>query len=116
MAQYEVDIKIVFTTRNDQNDKSFLPTRHLMALYQEGTNGNFNECLQDWFTKGRSDPQGFLSRHACAKTDDAVDLQIEEMHQWCKANEIQYTSTYFVNGHRLPPAYRLKDLQYFLLT
>ena len=41
--------------------------------------------------------------------------KIEAMDKWCKAMEISFTPTIFINGHQLPDAYSIEDLQYFLL-
>ena len=41
--------------------------------------------------------------------------KVEVMDKWCKAKDITYTPTIFINGHQLPYAYSIENLQYFLL-
>jgi hypothetical protein len=41
--------------------------------------------------------------------------KIEAMFKWCEKTEIQFTPTFFIDGFQLPEAYRIEDLEYFLL-
>lgn len=40
--------------------------------------------------------------------------KIEAMDKWCEATRIKVTPTIFIDGYRLPDAYGIEDLQYFL--
>ena len=40
--------------------------------------------------------------------------KVKAMHDWCNEVDIQFTPTFFINGHQLPEIYSLADLQYFL--
>ena len=42
--------------------------------------------------------------------------KIEAMDNWCKAMDVRATPTIFLNGYKLPDAYSIEDLQYFLLV
>lgn len=111
-AQYDVQVQIIFITGNDPA----APTGHLLSLARQHVQETFNEQLYDWFAKGRFDVQAFLARHNQIDTVAAVEPEINRMNDWCQANGIQHTPTYFVNGYRLPAVYKLQDLQHFLLT
>jgi len=37
--------------------------------------------------------------------------KIDEMREWCKTAEIEYTPTVFINGKKLPGTFKLEDLK-----
>lgn len=42
------------------------------------------------------------------------DAKVDAMYKWCNEMKIEFTPTFFVNGHQLPENYTVKDLNNFL--
>jgi len=114
-------VKIIFTTSNEESNHSIKPTRHLMAVAGQVNNQqNIKHSLDDWYLSDTKDYELFAAKYPADSYRQTGDLlaqgdKIEAMDKWCKAMEIGFTPTIFINGHQLPDAYSIEDLQYFLL-
>lgn len=111
----DFSLQIVFSTRNSPNDKAFLPTQQLIAIYQSGDKELLRIAIQDWHNYGMHNPLLFLSKYKTIQEAPEWDINIQDMQDWCRKIGITHTPTYFINGFKLPEAYRLQDLKYFLL-
>ncbi len=73
------------------------------------------QSLDDWYLADTKDYDQFAAKYPMngelVKQADKIDA----MEKWCKATEIAFTPTIFINGYQLPDAYTIEDLQYFLL-
>lgn len=107
--------KIIFTTPNDSEHRSFNPTSHLMSIADHASNGELKQALDDWYLPAKKDYDRFAEQHPLTTSLETQGNAIEKMHQWCQAMEISYTPTIFINGHELPEQWNIEDLSYFLL-
>lgn len=111
-----VKAKIIFTTLNDQSHHGIKPTRHLMAIASEtGNDVKIKKSLDDWYLPEKKGYELFAAKYPMNGELLEQGKKIEAMDKWCKAMDIQATSTIFINGYQLPDAYSIEDLQYFLL-
>ena len=111
-----VKAKIIFTTPNDETHHGIKPTRHLMAIAsQVSDEKRIKKSLDDWYLPEKKDYELFATKYPMNGELLQQGNKIEAMDKWCKAMEIQVTPTIFINGYKLPDAYRIEDLQYFLL-
>lgn len=111
-----VKAKIIFTTPNDESHHGIKPTRHLMAIASEiGNENQIKKSLDDWYLPEKKDYELFAAKYPMNGELLRQGNKIDAMDKWCKAMEIQATPTIFINGYKLPDAYSIEDLQYFLL-
>ena len=117
MAQNKnINAKIIFTTPNDESHHAIKPTRHLMAIASDTANEKqIKKYLDDWYLPEKKDYELFAAKYPM--NGELLDQgnKIEMMDKWCKATDITFTPTIFINGYQLPDAYTIEDLEYFLL-
>ena len=110
-----VKAKIIFTTANDETNPAIKPVRHLLAIADENNPAKLNQALDDWYLPINKDYEIFEKKYAMNGELLKRGEKVEAMEKWCKAIEIAFTPTIFINGQQLPDAYSIEDLQYFLL-
>ncbi len=109
-------IKIIFATPNSEEYISIKPIRHLLALAENATNQLLiKEALDSWYIPEKKDYEKFASKYPLNGQLKLQSSKIDAMNNWCDATGIVFTPTIFINGHQLPDAYDIEDLQYFLL-
>ncbi len=110
-----VKAKIIFTTSNDEADRAIKPTRHLMAIAEDGNNEKIKQSLDDWYLADKKDYEVFASKYQENGELEKQGDKIEAMDKWCHSMDIHATPTIFLNGYQLPDAYSIEDIRYFLL-
>jgi protein-disulfide isomerase/uncharacterized membrane protein len=110
-----IKAKIIFTAANDESNPGIKPVRHLLAIAAKGDPTQTQHALDDWYLPTHQDYDAFASKYRMNGELLQQGDKIQHMDAWCKANEIHFTPTIFVNGHQLPEAYSIEDLKYFLL-
>lgn len=109
-------VKIIFTTPNQPEQRAYKPVSHLLAINEQGnTGGNIKLALDDWYLADKKDYEVFATKYPMNGELAKQGYKMEAMDKWSKEMEIQFTPTLFINGHQLPDAYNIEDLQYFLL-
>ena len=107
-------VKIIFTTPNVENNIMVKPIRHLLAIYEKNEEVILKKALDDWYLSDKKDYEVFASKYPMNGELLKQGDKIEAMSKWCNAMEIIVTPTIFINGHQMPDAYSIEDLQYFL--
>ena len=107
--------KIIFTAPDDPENISFKPVNHLLAINEQGNYKKTKQSLDDWYLAEKKDYELFAAKYPMNGELTMQGGKIEAMNKWCKAMEINFTPTIFLNGNQLPGAYSIGDLQYFLL-
>jgi uncharacterized membrane protein len=110
-----VRAKIIFTVPNDENNKALKPVKHLLAIAAQNDEHEIKKALDDWYLPDEKDYKAFAEKYKVNEEFDNQNGKIEEMYNWCKAIDIAYTPTIFLNGYQLPDAYSVEDLEYILL-
>ncbi len=109
-----VKAKIVFTTPNDENDIAIKPVKHLLAIAAENNTKKTKQALDDWYLPKEKNYELFANKNKINGELREQGHKIESMDKWCKATDIKFTPTIFINGYQLPDAYSIADLEYFL--
>ncbi len=110
-----IKVKVIFTTSNDEKNIAIKPVRHLLAIADEADADKTNQALDDWYLPKEKNYETFANKHKMNGELEKQGNKIEAMDKWCKATDIKFTPTIFVNGYQLPDAYTIEDLEYFLL-
>ncbi len=108
--------KIIFNTPNNKDNPLVKPVKHLLAIAENNNNETITKkALDDWYMAETKDYELFAAKYPMNGELLKQDDKIEAMDKWCNAMKISFTPTIFINGYQLPNAYRIEDLQYFLL-
>jgi uncharacterized membrane protein len=110
----DVQLKIIFTSRNHEHDKGAIVTRHLLAIAAHGNLAKTQQSLDDWYLGEQKNYEKFATKYPMNGEIKQQDAKIEAMSKWCEEAEITHTPTIFVNGHRLPENYNVGELKNIL--
>lgn len=109
----KVNGKIIFMVPNEQENKLYKTAIHLTALASYAPS-IIEEALDTWYHDEKKEYEMFADKYPLNGEIEKEKANMDNMITWCKENTISYTPTIFFNGHELPSAYDLEDVQYFL--
>ena len=109
-----VKAKIIFTATSDEKDYRAEPVKHLLAIAAGQDEQKTKTALDDWYLAEKKDYAAFANKYPLNGELAKQAGKIDAMDKWCKATDIQFTPTIFINGYQLPDAYSIGDLEYFL--
>ncbi len=107
-------VQIIFNATNNEDDHLAKPVKHLLAIAEKGNETMKAKALDDWYMAEKKDYEVFTKKYPMNGELQMQDTKVDAMDKWCKATEISFTPTFFVNGYQLPEVYEIKDLKYFL--
>ncbi|MES2268098.1 MAG: cysteine peptidase family C39 domain-containing protein [Bacteroidota bacterium] len=110
----DIQLRLVFTAHNKDEDIKTPVTRHLMALNDLPDKSRVKNALHDWYEQKHKDYNAWAKAHPVT-LDETKYYRLEKQQEWCNLAEIRATPTLLVNGHRLPDAYRIQDIKYLLV-
>ena len=84
-----------------------------LSLKREGA--DMEEVLASWYGMPKKSLEAFSKRYPVSnRYTEENGEEARMMMQFCKDAEIIGTPTIFINGHELPPDYRVEELLYCL--
>ncbi|HTK21040.1 MAG TPA: vitamin K epoxide reductase family protein [Mucilaginibacter sp.] len=110
----DLQVQIIFTATDNENDSRSKPVGHLLAIDQKQEVGLTERALDDWYLAEKKDYSVFAQKYPMNDELKKQGDKIVAMNEWCNKTEIQFTPTFFVNGYQLPANYSVYDLKYFL--
>jgi uncharacterized membrane protein/thiol-disulfide isomerase/thioredoxin len=111
----EVDLQIIFTATNEENDIKKDPVLHLLAIAAKGDPIVLKQALDDWYGAAEKNYTEFAKKYPMNGELEKQREKVEAMKDWCETTKIDFTPTLFVNGRQLPEMYSVSDLKYFLI-
>lgn len=111
ISNSDVQVVTIYGVTNDEKDDRRLPVKHFLALAEQGE-GKHAEAMDYWYLNEKRNYNELKANFLVS--DELLEKQagkIDQMRDWCKAAEIDYTPTVFVNGKKLPGTFNLADLQ-----
>lgn len=109
-----IKAKIIFATQNSPELQSYKPAVHLLAIAEQKNDSKIKKALDDWYLAEKKDYDTFAVKYPMKSELTQQGNKIDAMDKWCRAMEITSTPTFFINGHKIPDAYGIEDLKYFL--
>jgi uncharacterized membrane protein/protein-disulfide isomerase len=109
----DLQVRIVFTADNVDNDDKTAVSRHLMALYESGNNELVEKALNSWYESKNKNYDNWASKYP-VKLNEANYYKINHQKDWCNIADVTFTPTFLINGYRLPENYQLQDIKYLL--
>lgn len=110
----ELDLKLIFTATENEDDPKREPVMHFLAISQIDQSDLIKRALDDWYHAPEKNYQSFAEKHPIG--NELLDAQIEKiklMNDWCESVKVLATPTLFINGHELPEMYSVSDLKYY---
>lgn len=109
----DIQLKIVFTTANHDDDYKTKVTKHIAALNLSKNTTLIEKALNAWYAQ-REKKYEVWGKHYPATITSEITIVTKKQKEWCDMAEIAFTPTILVNGYKLPEPYRLEDLKYLI--
>jgi len=109
----DVKLQVIFSTSAKENDKKVIVASHLLAMQNTSDAITVKKAMHDWYEQKQKNYEDWAQNYPAEKNITAIG-QLENQREWCKLAEISDTPTLFINGRRLPRAYQIEDLKYFI--
>ncbi len=110
----DLQVQIIFTATDNENDIKGRPVRHLLAISEKRDEPMLREALSDWYDTPEKNYDTFANKHPLSEDLQFQNHKLRSMSEWCKQVGISFTPTFFINGYQLPEMYSISDLKYFL--
>ncbi|WP_158797734.1 cysteine peptidase family C39 domain-containing protein [Pedobacter sp. L105] len=110
----DLQVRIVFTSKNNDNNLNTSIVRHLMALNELEDKSIIANALRDWHS-GKKKNYADWSKAYPVNLDPANYCKLEKQHEWCKMINVKHTPTMLINGRQIPDLYTSLNLKYMLL-
>ncbi|WP_447641156.1 MULTISPECIES: vitamin K epoxide reductase family protein [Chitinophagaceae] len=110
----DIQIQIIFTATDDDNDLSTHPVKHLLAIAAKNNEQETKKALNDWYLADKKDYETFAVKYPMSDDLKLQSEKVKAMSEWVNITEIAFTPTFFINGYQLPEQYSVADLKYFL--
>lgn len=109
----DIQLKIVFTTADHEDDQRTKVARHVTALSLTKDVALVEKALNHWYEQREKKYEDWAKNYQI-NIGEEVNEATKRQKQWCDMAEITFTPTILVNGYKLPEPYRLEDIQYLI--
>ncbi|UKJ07507.1 vitamin K epoxide reductase family protein [Solitalea lacus] len=110
----DVQVQIIFTASEDENDRRSQPVKHLLALNEKQDAQLIQQAMDDWYNNPKKDYETFAKKYLMNGELQKQGTRLQAMHEWSNKMEIAFTPTFFINGYQLPEFYSIQDLKNIL--
>lgn len=110
----EIQLQIIFSSFDNEYEPGAKPAKHLLAIHEKGNSSEIKQALNDWYMPDEMDYTAFATKYPLNQELQNQGEKMKAMRRWCDKTEIDFTPTFFLNGHQLPQIYSVHDLKYFL--
>lgn len=111
----DLQVKILFTATDDDNNIMSKPVKHLLAIAEKGDEQLTKKALDEWYLAEKKDYDVFAAKYPMNGELQVQGEKLTAMSKWCKEMNVVATPTFFLDGNEMPDAYSIEDLEYFLL-
>lgn len=106
-----INVKVIFTATNNENDRAAKPVKHLLAIAAKNNLQQTEQALDEWYLAEKKDYEIFAAKYPLNGELNEQGNKIDLMKHWCDEAEISGTPTIFINGKRLPETYSINELK-----
>ena len=109
----DVQLKVVFSTVNEDNDMRTKIARHMTALQLLDNKAIVKDALNEWYAENNRNYDNWALKYPVSFNSEMREVS-KKQRDWCNMVGITFTPTIFVNGYRLPEPYTLEDVKYLI--
>lgn len=109
----DIQLKIIFTTANDDDDEKTKVAKHISALAVLKDVQLLENALNSWYAQTDKKYDNWAQQYPVAFNGEMNTLT-QKQKEWCEEAKIEFTPTLLVNGYKLPEPYRLEDIKYLI--
>lgn len=109
----DIAAHLIFSASSQSSDKRQFPVKCFLDLRDKIGEYETQHELDEWYKSEIKDYLQIVKKYEISDLEK-YNKEIDEMNNWCKLNQVTETPTVFINGFRLPAAYSINDLDYFI--
>ncbi|TKC56561.1 hypothetical protein FBD94_22875 [Pedobacter hiemivivus] len=109
----EIQLKIIFNTPNNHDDKRAKVARHISALSLLNDKNIAKRALNDWYLQANKSYEIWKKRYPTILSVE-MNTITEKQSTWCNTAKVTSTPTILINGYKLMEPYKLEDIKYLL--
>ena len=104
----KVQVQYIFSSFSTQLEVS---ARYLIAVYQQKSEEERVGIYNEWYQRGKLNRELFFNTYPVNMDNPAIDIEMLKHKEWMANSRFHATPTLLVNGYKLPPNYKIDDLQ-----
>lgn len=108
-----LNVKVIFCVGESEEQAVFNQAVQMVAYHLMGT--SIQQIFADYYQLSKTQ---FDQKYPLELDETIIDqakTSIKQHGLWCKAAQIQFTPTYYLNGFQKPSIYEWKDLRFHLM-
>jgi 3'-phosphoadenosine 5'-phosphosulfate (PAPS) 3'-phosphatase len=109
----DLQLKVVFTTADHDDDLRTKVARHVIALSMLDNKDLTKRALDEWYAQPSKKYESWAAKFPVVLNGE-MDRVTKKQKEWCEMAEISLTPTILVNGYKLVEPYTLEDIKYLL--
>jgi hypothetical protein len=109
----DIQLKIVFSTPDEDADERTIVARHLVALRQKSDSETMEKALNEWYGQSTRNYETWSKKYPIESNPDIKAITTRQK-EWCDLAEITHTPTFLIDGYKMPKHYKLEDLKYLI--
>jgi Peptidase C39 family/Thioredoxin len=111
-SKKDIMVKVLFSTPDRDDDFRTVAARHLSSLTLSRDKELAGNALANWYIK-KDTYEKWSVQYPIENANENNNIT-KIQNKWCEMADITFTPTILINGYKLPSAYSLEDLRYFL--
>ncbi len=109
-AHKDINIRIIFTATEDDDDIRAIPVRHFVALAAQNPPAELQNALHNWYSAPIKDYGAFAAAFPVKGNTQSYNAELKAMRHWCVESGVTATPSFFLNGRKLPVEYGIEDI------
>lgn len=109
----DIALKIVFTSAGEDNDAKAKVSKHSISLNLSLGSNLTGKALDEWYEQPIKKFEKWADRYPAEINGDTNTIADKQV-AWGKLAGVTYTPTFFIDGYRLPEAYKVEDIKFLL--
>jgi uncharacterized membrane protein len=109
----DVKLQLIFLNRIRAKELDTKVLLHFMTLQSQCDQVALKKALNNWYKQKVKNYDKWKLDHSVVEISDKVE-ELSRQKAWCRIANVTGTPALFINGRKLPAAYRVEDLKYIV--
>lgn len=110
----DIKVQIIFYVSDDIAISSTKAAAILFNMCEGAEESSIKNILAKWYHGNAESKENILKQNFCEEDLLKTMNTLSSMRNWCKKASVQYTPTFFFNGHEYPKEYEIDELKHFI--
>lgn len=112
LEKYGDQLKVTILFNVSPRNEVLKRISHTLISQAQNSKEAYYKAMDDWYEIHHTEK--WLEAYEPKNSSDHIERTIEQQHEWCMMNEVNFTPCLFVNGHQYPRVYTATDLPFYI--